>query len=265
MKSQYFPIVSAIIIGLSSGVMPLAAHAEKTPKSVVTDKRLKQVTYDPMEVYTVSGRDFTSTTIAFDPSEVIQTVTIGDSIAWQVITDVDRLYVKPVEDNATTNLSVRTDKRTYYFELRPARSNNDITYLVQFRYPDSESVAYKNTDGSLLSSKNFDPANLNLDYEVSGKEELFGLKRVFDDGQFTYFLFEDGADIPAFYRVLPDGTESLVNTRREGNYMVVERVDSRYTLRNGKIHLCVSNGAKPYKHFWFQTGEAEPKKGGVKR
>ena len=29
---------------------------------------------------------------------------------------------------------------------------------------------------------------VNKNYQVSGNENMFGLQRVFDDGQFTYFL-----------------------------------------------------------------------------
>ncbi|MDR9465633.1 TrbG/VirB9 family P-type conjugative transfer protein [Pseudomonas aeruginosa] len=70
---------------------------------------------------------------------------------------------------------------------------------------------------------------------------------VMDDGQFTKFLLKKGADMPQFYRVLPDGTEAMVNKRREGDYVVVERLDSMFVLRDGNAHVCVENLANPYK------------------
>ncbi|MEN9136751.1 TrbG/VirB9 family P-type conjugative transfer protein, partial [Xanthomonas euvesicatoria] len=82
---------------------------------------------------------------------------------------------------------------------------------------------------------------------TSGNKTAIPLKRAFDDGQFTYFMFDQNAEIPSVYTVGPDGKESLVNTRREGQYLVVERTASLFTLRNGNSHLCVQNNANPYK------------------
>jgi type IV secretion system protein VirB9 len=59
----------------------------------------------------------------------------------------------------------------------------------------------------------FDPSRLNLGYATSGDKSSIPLNRVFDDGQFTYFMFDPNAEIPSVYAVGPDGTESIVNTR----------------------------------------------------
>ena len=68
-----------------------------------------------------------------------------------------------------------------------------------------------------------------------------------DDGQFTKFLIKKGADLPQFYRVLPDGTVAMVDARREGEYMVVKRLASMFVLRSGNAYVCVENLANPYK------------------
>ncbi|MNY76936.1 Conjugal transfer protein [compost metagenome] len=47
--------------------------------------------------------------------------------------------------------------------------------------------------------------------------------------------------------MLPDGTEAMVNKRREGDYVVVERLDSMFVLRDGNSYVCVQNLANPYK------------------
>lgn len=206
------------------------------------------------------------TTVAFAEDETIEEVAVGDSIAWQVVPSGDRFYIKPVETNAGGNMSVRTNKRHYFFDLHSSQSAKDQTYLVQFRYHGDTAAATSSSTFKQVNftSGDFDPAALNFDYSVSGKEETFGLKRVFDDGQFTYFLFGEGKDIPSFYRILPDGTEAIVNTRREGVYMVVESVASAFTLRNGNIYLCIRNNAKAGE--WWPIGSASTKKKGrVKR
>lgn len=257
-------LLTASLLALSLYAMPV--HAAKEPKPLITDGRMKQIMYDPMQVYKITANYYNQTTVAFAENEVIELVAVGDSIAWQVVDQGNHLYIKPVESNAGGNLTVRTNKRNYFFELTSSKSTKDQTYLVQFRYPDdAPALASAGTaKPANFTSGDFDPAGLNLDYGISGNEAAFGLKRVFDDGQFTYFLFAEGADIPSFYRVLPDGTEAIVNTRREGNYMVVESVNNGFTLRNGNTHLCVRNNTKAA--WWWSAGTApEDKKGGVKR
>jgi len=81
---------------------------------------------------------------------------------------------------------------------------------------------------------------VNKNYQVSGNEAQYGLQRVFDDGQFTYFLTDASKAKPSIYVVGSDGTEQLVNVRREGPYLVVEQMAERFTLRDGSDRtLCV--------------------------
>ena len=41
--------------------------------------------------------------------------------------------------------------------------------------------------------------------------------------------------------VLPDGDETLINYRREGEFIVVDKVAAQWTLRNGDEATCVFN------------------------
>ena len=52
--------------------------------------------------------------------------------------------------------------------------------------------------------------------------------------------------MPAFFAVDPDGNESVVNYRMEGKYVVIERVGSLFTLRDGEEALCLFNENKPF-------------------
>ena len=75
-------------------------------------------------------------TIRFGDDELIENVAIGDSNAWQVTPNkrANLLFVKPLADRATTNMTVVTDARTYLFQLSPG-SVGDAPYTVRFRYP----------------------------------------------------------------------------------------------------------------------------------
>ena len=237
---------AALASGISVALVAVPAHAAKTPKSLVTDERVKQVPYDPNQVYEIVGTYGYQTSIEFSSDEKVKVVTLGDSIAWQTVPYQNRLFLKPVEPNAATNLTVITDKRTYYFKLTSAKKQGAMTFLVRFVYPNASLNVAAAKGEPQPPGKGFDPARLTLSYGTKGNKTAIPLSRAFDDGQFTYFLFEQNAEIPSVYTVGPDGTESIVNTRREGPYLVVERTASLFTLRNGTAYLCVQNNAHPY-------------------
>ncbi|SEB26324.1 type IV secretion system protein VirB9 [Variovorax sp. YR216] len=246
-----FAAVLALGAGLCSCAAP--AHAAKFPNPLVTDNRVRQVAYDPNQVYEIVGTYGYQTSIEFAADEKVEVVTLGDSIAWQTVPYRNRLFLKPVEPNAETNLTVITDRRTYYFKLMSGKGRATQTFLVRFVYPQAlqrsagsmqrDTFSGMNGPGTSGNAPAIDMARMNIDYSTSGETGAIQLKRAFDDGQFTYFQFDKGAEIPAVYTVGPDGTESIVNTRREGGYLVVERTAGRFTLRNGEAYLCVQSNA----------------------
>jgi type IV secretion system protein VirB9 len=211
-KNQAQSLLCACVLLVS---MMMSSYAAKTPHSLITDYRVKQVTYDPNQVFQLVGTYGYQTAIEFAQDEMIKVVTLGDSIAWQTVPYRNRLFIKPVERKAQTNMTVITDKRTYYFKLDSTHATAGITFLVRFHYPDKR-MQTGQPEQQVLS----DMANVNMDYGTYGDKKTIALKRAFDDGQFTYFLFDQETDIPAIYVVGQDGTESIVNTRREGQYMV---------------------------------------------
>lgn len=245
MKFDTYPLAAALMVGAAVSLASFPGQAAKVPHSLVTDHRVKQVPYDPNQVYEVVGTYGYQTSIEFASDETVKVVTLGDSIAWQTVPYQNRLFLKPVEPNAATNLTVITDKRTYYFKLSSARNRAYMTFLVRFIYPNTNLPAHR-SEKPKNASTGLDLSNINHEYGTSGNKKAIALKRVFDDGQFTYFLFDQDAGIPSVYMVGPDGTESLVNTRREGQYLVVERTASLFTLRDGASHLCVQNNMRPY-------------------
>jgi type IV secretion system protein VirB9 len=247
MRFNAIPLAVLGIVGASISLSSAPVQAAKSPHSLVTDDRIKQALYNPNQVYEIVGTYSYQTSIEFANDETVQVVTLGDSIAWQTVPYRNRLFLKPVEPNAATNLTVITDRRTYYFRLTSSNNPASMTFLVRFVYPNSTVNTYVGADNSHKTSNGFDPSTLNLDYSVSGNKTAIALNRAFDDGQFTYFLFDQNAEIPSVYTVGPDGADSIVNTRREGQYLVVERTASLFTLRNGNAYLCVQNNRNPYK------------------
>lgn len=236
------------------------AYALQEPRSIPTDFRLQKVRFSPNEVYKFTGHYGYQSSIEFHPDETIETVSIGDSIAWLVNPLQNRLFIKPVEQDAMTNMTVITDKRTYHFELH-ARETEDIRdrnmlFVMRFSYPEEDIAAINYGGGDDIPDFESNPDQYNFNYSIQGSDTIAPI-RIFDDGQFTYFEFRDkNADIPAFFYVDAAGNEELVNFRTRGNYIVVERVAPMFTLRRGAYILCVYNEAMtheslpPAPGFW---------------
>lgn len=221
------------------------ALSEETPIPGRADPRIRTIVYNPNDVVAIDATFGTSTLVVLDPEEKIQTLGLGDSMAWKVEPNGagNMLFLKPVEKDAGSNLNIVTDHRIYTLALR---SNNNSSknqiYKVVFRYPDKESdnklIAEARERARYPNLKNMNVANLNSAYGYKGastnKPDV-----VYDDGKKTWFRFS--GEVPSVYVVGTDRSESLVNGRREGEYMVYDKVDFQWTLRNGTDSTCVFN------------------------
>jgi len=129
------------------------AFAASEPKSGIYDTRIKSVTYQSGEVFTLRGHYGYGTTIKFSEFEEIQSISLGASNSWQIVPNNERnlIFLKPVEENADTNMTVITDSRFYHFELSAHTAQNvranDIVYELKFNYPDTENTGVYNYGG----------------------------------------------------------------------------------------------------------------------
>lgn len=239
---RVFLLSSALILGF---VLP--ADAELLPRAGKADPRIREVAYVADQVVAIDSTYGTSTMIVLGDDEKIETLALGDSVAWKVEPNHkgNIIFVKPVEKNATSNLNIVTSKRIYAFFLRSNFSPvGQQIFKVRFRYPEDE------VDASLLSQAKerakfpnqagFHVANANSDYGYKGSS-VNRPTAVFDDGVKTFFRFETDAQIPAIFSVGGERNESLANFRREGAYVVVDKVNFQWTLRNGQESTCVFN------------------------
>jgi type IV secretion system protein VirB9 len=218
----------------------MSVYGESLPRELVTDARVKLLVYSVNQVYKLVAYYGYQIDIQLGDSEEIKTIAAGDSVAWQIVGAGQHLFVKPMASGARTNLSVVTNKRTYIFDLsaRTHSDHGDITYLVRFRYPETEALA-----ALVPSAAGKDGPSFNLDYKIAGSKNVQPL-HVFDDGQFTYFEFDRTRELPAIFVVGANGKESLVNYRMEGTYVVVERLGDFYTMRCGKETATAINQKK---------------------
>ena len=130
-------IVSLLILSNTYNVFSLR-EARPTP----IDERIKLMVYNPHDVFKYTGYYGYQANIQFDKNGQIDSVSMGDSTAWQIVPAGNRMFIKPIEQDATTNMTVITNKRTYYFELYAENAKDirdpDIAFSVKFLYPDDD-------------------------------------------------------------------------------------------------------------------------------
>ncbi len=247
-KHSFLLVFLLVLCGSVSG-----SYATKEPRPMKLDHRVRTLMYQPDQVYKFTGHYRFQSSIEFAEDEEIVTISMGDSTGWMINPSGNRLFLKPVEQDATTNMTLITNKRTYLFELHGEEAgsidDDSMLFVLRFIYPGEDQTVGVRTylDTVPLPDVERNPGKYNFRYTISGAERIAPL-RIFDDGEFTYFQFKNkNADIPAFFLVDAQGNEAIINFRTRDDFIVVERVASRYTLRHGNDIVCVFNeaGARP--------------------
>jgi type IV secretion system protein VirB9 len=208
------------------------------------DARIVQRLYNPDAVVRVDGRLNVQASIAFEDDEHIENVAIGDSASWQVTPNkrANLLFVKPLNPRARTNMTVVTDKRTYFFDLVTSATANPL-YVLRFTYPAEPKKALPQQTAAqgmspdeaaaLTSEKPLDPANLNFAWKTTGKPNLLP-SRIYDDGNSTFVTWNAGRPVPAILIKNEKGDEGPVNYAVRGDVIVIEGVPGQILLRSGK-------------------------------
>jgi type IV secretion system protein VirB9 len=220
------------------------AWAIQTPRSLATDQRIKVVPFEDNNVVPVEATTFTATQVVSSKDEFIEDIQNGDLSAWTV--DVQKqlpnmLFIKPTIVGSDTNLTVMTNHHTYYFHLmsNQVTDSEKTTYAIHFLYPKEEHDALlkkldlKRQERKSILNATQTPQNYNWDYSFNGDTRILPL-HVFDDGRNTYLQLRPGQPVPAIFAVdNASGNESVVNYRRDGEYLIIERKAPQFTLRNG--------------------------------
>lgn len=223
------------------------------PAKAATDNRIRYITFNNNAVVTVPAGLGVSTMIQLGSAEVIETISAGDTASWSIVPKKGSgiLFVKPLRENAETNVNIVTNQRVYSLLLvGSGAADVKAAFQVRFKYPDEDvnarilSSAEESAKDPLL--KDLDPARLNYDYIYRGDKTLKP-RVAFDDG--THMYLEFTGDIPAIFVVEDKKQESLVNLRTQGKYVIVDKIAPQFTLRAGGKWLCLYNrqaDQKPY-------------------
>jgi type IV secretion system protein VirB9 len=226
------------------------AYALREDRPTPIDQRIKLMVYNPHDVFKYTGYYGYQANIEFASDESIDSVSMGDSTAWQIVPSGNRMFIKPIEKDATTNMTVITNKRTYYFELYAENAidirDPEMAFSIKFLYPDhaEENDSIKQIGSSATDPDLEHPEVLNFNYTMSGSDEIAPMQ-VYDDGEFTYLLFRDkNAEMPAIFAVGDGLEESMVNYRMSQvtkNLLIIEQVYPKLALRSGQKITCIFN------------------------
>jgi len=139
-KLAYIFSLIVLLIGAMSNI------ALATDKPITTDRRIKTFIYNENEVFKVIVQYGYQCSIEFSNSEEVSTISAGDTYAWKLTPIGRRLFVKPMQNNIHTNMTVITNKRTYQFDLLSKELQNDdfdsdIVYVLRFFYPSDKTKA----------------------------------------------------------------------------------------------------------------------------
>lgn len=220
------------------------AHAEQLPRVVGDDARVQIFDYNPDTVYKVKTKLGYSSLIQLEDGEEVDEnsgLGMGDAKAWSLAVKGKNIFFKPIAENADTNIVLVTNRRSYAFQLSTTQDNTS-TYIARFKYPEESRQSnpvklmpnYLSVVGT--DENNNDiliDADINTNYIYRG-EAVLKPTNAWDNGRFTYLKFAHAGDMPTVYRVLPDKSETLVNTHIEGDTLVLQEIGYLYRLRLGQ-------------------------------
>lgn len=205
------------------------ASAEYAPRPGAHDSRVRTATYRDGEVYRINVSMTHVTSIEFGPGETIRSIIAGDTEGFLLdgVPGGQAFAVKPRAPGISTNITVYTDRHSYYFAVTETPS--PTYYVVRFDYPQERRSAPREAVARRAPNTN---------YGVSGSPEITPTA-IWDDGTFTYFRFARHAPVPSIFK-WSNGRERAVNAMAiESDVIRVSGVNARWVLRLGDQELCV--------------------------
>lgn len=199
------------------------AAAQVRPQPTGGDQRMQMVDYRRDQVVQIEGAPGYQILIALAPDERIQNVALGDSGAWQAVASQsgNMLFVRPMQDGVSTNMTVITSARFYAFDLVPVAYGSP-PYEVRFNYPaDAAGGA-----SAALAAMGEPVGN----YRLSGTKALWPIA-IHDDGARTYIDWPADTPLPAAFIIDEYGRERLANGNMRGGLYVIDSVHQQLLFR----------------------------------
>ncbi|WP_427047280.1 TrbG/VirB9 family P-type conjugative transfer protein [Halomonas casei] len=253
---------------------PLPALAVDDGTASTFDHRIRTVTYNELDTVRLNGVVGIATHIRVAADEEYITHAFGEEGGWAFSNVENNYFVRPMAENANTNLTIVTNRRVYHFLLnyigsytvqeegQPVErfienpwSMRSATVGVRFEYPlEDEEEQRQERDRMRVAealSKRDSNAPVNMRYQRSNEESARDIApvNVWDDYTQTWFKFPQNAALPIVYRIDANGQETLVNVTVEGPYNNVIRasgVAREWRVRYGdQVIGIINDGYNP--------------------
>lgn len=241
------------------GFVATAASLAFADQPVTTDSRIKTLVYSPNEVFNLTTHYGYQSNIEFGEKESIETISMGDRVAWQVSPAGRRLFIRAQEENAHTNMTVVTNLRAYQFDLRSSSADavfgsEELTYVVRFYYPEDAAAGRPMptisataavsptlyTTSAVSAAAPTIASAFNYHYTYSGNSAIAPLK-IFDDGKATYFKFASNIR-PQIAIIASSGETVPVSTRHTPDGLVaVSAIAPRFSISQNTDQVIVYN------------------------
>ncbi|WFE77207.1 TrbG/VirB9 family P-type conjugative transfer protein [Roseinatronobacter sp. S2] len=227
-------LAATTTLGLLLLTGPLAA--EITPRAGPHDARVRDAIYVDGQVYNLVLMLERVTTVELPHGEEIVSVVAGDteSFDFDAVPGGRAFVIKPKRSGARTNITVFTNRRTYYFVATASR--NTAFYSVRFTVPADQA---RERHGRVSETRAF-----NTRYGGNAMTAITP-EEVWDDGTFTYFRFSKSGELPTIFAI-SDGMERIANShvQRDGTIRV-SGTSPYWVLRLGDLETAIADlGAK---------------------
>ncbi len=223
-------LILPALLSVSVSVAANTAFAEAIPRSGPNDSRVRVATFQDGQVYRLKVSLTHVTTVEYGQGETIRSIIAGDTEGFQLdgVPGGRAFAVKPNARGVHTNITVYTNRRSYYFNV--TESSSPTFYVVQFRYPEDNQ---RPTNAVAQRAPNYN-------YAASDRTN-FTPSSVWDDGTFTFFRFPRNAPVPAIFQH-NNGRERTVNsTQVEDGVLRVSGVGREWVLRLGDEIVCIQS------------------------
>jgi type IV secretory pathway VirB9-like protein len=179
------------------------------------------------KVYDIYARTDYSTTVVLPRGRSVRHVICGDMASWKVISDGQFVFIKPLRLSIQASLTIVTESsRVYIFNLVEAsRKTSRYEVTAKVVILDREALPSPAVTQPARQSQPKKPEPVwgrgqlsNTRYKV--KRNRFKIKKVFDDGVFTYIYLPKGQYRPAVF-VLRHGKRQPVRCMSRGDLIII--------------------------------------------
>lgn len=192
-----------------------------------SDTRIASLAWAPGARLPVVISPGNSVTLVFAPSEMIETVSVDDPGAVQVVpsSNGDSLLIHTLRALPPTGMAVETNRRSYRFSLIPA-TDTAVPYLVRMTYSSAPPQGLFMTPASSAEAPTVPPGI----WKLSGTRAIQP-SAISDDGVHTYIRWSRDQLIPAVFAVNDVGGEEMVDGYMRDDVFTIDRVNRSLVFR----------------------------------